>query len=99
MEVFAEGKVVDINGGVAIAEILRATSVNNIKKFSLVRFPKELKRLKELYALKTSLKRRIAPEYLSPEMTDLDQETQENKPLVASLTFIINIAAFLLLAF
>ena len=51
--------------------------------------------LKEL----DSLKNKIDPEFFTPGMTSAKQEESETKPLVASLMFVANLAAFLLLAF
>jgi hypothetical protein len=49
--------------------------------------------------LQDSLKSKIDPEFFSPGMTSAKQKVEEQKPLVASLMFIVNLAAFLLLAF
>ena len=85
--------------GRVIVQLERATSIDEVKEWSLVRFPNEIKRLRDLYNSKKSLRRRISPEYYSPEISSLDLETQETKPLVTALSFLFNIATILLLAF
>ena len=99
VEVFAVGKVMEVNNGFVWAELIRATNLEEIKESTLVRFPNELRRVKELYTIKDSIKRRISPDYFSPEMTDLHSDVNETKPLVTALAFLINIASILLIAF
>lgn len=99
VEVFAEGKVLEVHKDMVIVSVERATSLKQIRADSLVRFPKELRQLKDSIAYKSSLSRRVDPEYYSPEIKDLSKEEKETKPLVASLTFLFNLAGFLLLAF
>jgi hypothetical protein len=70
-----------------------------VEEGTMVRLPRELKRLQQFYALQDSLKTKIDPEFFSPGMTSAQQQEAEQKPLVSSLMFIANLAAFLLLAF
>jgi hypothetical protein len=65
----------------------------------MVRMPRELKRLEQLYSIQDSLRNKIDPEFFSPGMTSQKQREDETKPLISSLVFIGNLAAFLLLAF
>jgi hypothetical protein len=99
VEVFAEGEVERVDRSEVTVQLLRATSINDIRQKSLVRIPKEFKRLQQEFALKSDLNKKIDSAYFSPEMTELDQEIQENKPLITSLSFLGNIGLFLLLAF
>lgn len=99
VEVFAEGRVVEQSGDSVVIELDRLNRANVIQEGTLVRVPKELKRLQQLYAISDSLKNKIDPEFFSPGMTSAKQEETETKPLVASLMFVANLAAFLLLAF
>lgn len=99
VEVFAEGRVVEQSGESIVIELDRLNRANVIQEGTLVRVPKELKRLQALYAIQDSLKSKIDPEFFSPGMTSAKQEEAETKPLVASLMFVANMAAFLLLAF
>lgn len=99
VEVFAEGRIVEKSGETIVVELDRLNRANVIQEGTLIRVPKELKRLQQLYALQDSLKNKIDPEFFSPGMTTAKQEEAEKKPLVASLVFVANLAAFLLLAF
>lgn len=99
IEVFAEGRVVERVRESIIIELDRVNRSNAIADGTMVRLPRELKRLQQYYALQDSLKTKIDPEFFSPGMTSARQKVEEKKPLIASLMFIANIAAFLLLAF
>ena len=98
VEIYAEGVVDVVERQTITVHLKRVSSIGEIKKDSLVRIPKELNRLKDKYALNEELRKNINPEYFSPEMTELDQELRENKPLVTSLSFLGNLALFLLIA-
>jgi len=98
IEVFAEGIVEMVDREIITVSLQRVSQMDAIKENSMVRIPKELKRLKEQYALTESLKKNIQPEYFSPELTELEQEVRENKPLVTSLSFLGNLVLFLLIA-
>jgi len=98
-EVFAEGRVVTLGRSTAIVEILRAINLKDVKELSLVRFPREFKRLQENYALRSGLSASSVSNVLTSQMTLVDKEIAEKKPLVTSLAFIINLAVWLVLAF
>lgn len=98
-EVFAEGRVVSEARGILNVEILRVTKLAEIKEATLVRLPRELKRLRESYAIRPAAASGVDPQLLAPGMTSVDKEIAEKKPLVASVTFIVNLAAWLILAF
>lgn len=99
IEVYGEGVVAAVDKESMVVEVIRITKDNPPKELSLVRLPKELQRLKDMYAMKTEFKGTVGTEYLSPEITAVQQEVAERKPLVTALTFILNLATFLLLAF
>lgn len=99
LEIYAEGKIVETSQGRATVEVMRVTDLELVKEESLVRFPRELKRVKEHYALRDSIKRRIHPDYFSPDMSDVKLEEEEKRPLATALSFLINAATILLLAF
>jgi hypothetical protein len=98
-EVYAEGKVVELQDDHVIVEVTRAAKSTPIQEFALVRLPSEFKRLNDIYRLRDPLKAPIGTEYYSPEVTPVQQEMAERKPLVTALTFILNLATFLLIAF
>jgi hypothetical protein len=99
IEIYGEGRVVTRSQENILVELDRMADGAKIQEGSLVRLPRELKRLQQQFAMQDSLRTKIDPEFLSPGMTSARQVEEENKPLVTSLTFIANIAVFLLLAF
>lgn len=99
IEVFAEGRVVEHTGSMVLIELDRMNRATTVEDGTMVRLPRELKRLEQTFALQDSLKSKIDPEFFSPGMTSAKQKVEEQKPLVTSLVFIANMAAFLLLAF
>ncbi len=99
IEVFAEGRVVEHDHELITVELDRLNRAAAIQDGTMVRMPRELKRLQQLYSLQDNLRSKIDPEFFSPGMTSSKQRENETKPLVASLVFIGNLAAFLLLAF
>ena len=99
VEVFAEGDVLERERRHVKVKIIRSTDLSHIKEGTPVRLPKELKRLQDIYALKAKVSKNIDSEYFSPGISSTEEEKNEKKPLATSLTFLINMAAFLLLAF
>lgn len=99
IEVFAEGRIVEHDRDSVTIELDRLNRGAVIQEGTMVRLPRELKRLEQLYSLKDNLKSKIDPQFFSPGMTSAKQVESETKPLVASLLFICNVVAFLLLAF
>ena len=80
-------------------EVDRMNRATSVEDGTMVRLPRELKRLEQMYSMQDTLNKKIDPEFFSPGMTTAKQKVEEQKPLVASLVFIANMAAFLLLAF
>ena len=97
--VFAEGKIVKIEQGIAIVEIQRASTIKDLKEFSLVRVPREADRLAKAYAIKEGARTTLNAELVSPEAAPMEQLAKERKPLATTLSIITSVAAFLLLAF
>jgi hypothetical protein len=98
-EVIAEGVVTTADRDSAVVEIQRVSPNTPVREFTLVRLPREFQRLRDSYALNQTVKGTLGTEYYSPEVTAVQQEVAERKPLVMSLAFIANLAAYLLLAF
>ena len=96
---FAEGKVVLIDKGIATIQLVRATSLDDIKEYALVRFPKEAERIKVEYALRESLPGRLSTTAAVTELEKMKSVAKERRPLVATLSFVGSITAILLLAF
>lgn len=99
MTVFAEGKIVKIEEGRATVEILRATSLKEIKEFALVRVPRESERLLNEFAFNETPRTTLTAELVAPEASPMQQVEKERKPLLTTLSWVGSIAAFLLLAF
>ncbi|MGZ3724129.1 MAG: hypothetical protein ACXVA9_14395 [Bdellovibrionales bacterium] len=99
IEVFAEGRIVEHDRDMVTIELDRLNRAAGIQEGTMIRLPRELKRLEQLYSIQDSLRNKIDPEFFSPGMTSQKQQEDETKPLISSLVFIGNLAAFLLLAF
>ena len=96
--VFAEGVIRSIKKDSAEVEIQKTTDTKNLKENSLIRFPKELQRLKDLYSSedKSAV---LSNEYLSGEMKSSQEFKKENTSTSTTLGFIAGIAAYILIAF
>lgn len=99
MTVIAEGRILKLEEGVATAEILRATALKDIREYSLVRVPREADRLRATYILSERPKATLTAELVAPESSPMKELARERRPLVATLSFVGSLAAFLLLAF
>lgn len=98
-EVIAEGVVVAVEREGLTVKISRRAATQKINEFCLVRLPREHQRLREVFGMSRDPRPTIGVEYFSPEMTPTKEVVAERKPLVTALTFLANLAAFLLLAF
>jgi hypothetical protein len=96
--IIAEGTVVSIKNDRAEVEIIKMRDPSDLKEDALVRFPKELARLKEMYA-KEDKTASLTSEYLSSEIRNSSEFNKETNPTMTALGFIINLAGFILLAF
>jgi hypothetical protein len=97
--VFAEGRVVKIDQGIATVEVLRTAKGNDFKEFALVRFPREYERLQNDFAMKDVIKTNLSAELVAPEVDPMEQVTKERRPLVSTVSWLSSLAAILLLAF
>lgn len=98
VNVMAEGIVRSLKGDRVEVEILKAKSIEELKANSLVRFPKEVERLKEIYSL-ADRSSSLGSEYLSAEMKPIGDLKREHNSSSTAMTWILNLAAFVLLAF
>ena len=96
IEVIAEGKVVKKEKDYFVVELVRYNKINLIKEGSLVRLPKEFKKVQDQYGLTSRL---ADPELIDTGLKSAKEEEKEKRPLILSLTFIANLVAILLLAF
>jgi len=99
VETIAVGKVVRIEREVLTIDITKIADNHQIKEFTLIRLPREYQRLKQAFTTGDRLRKQVDPQFLSVEMRPTEEKVKESKPLVATLAFISNLAAFLLLAF
>ncbi len=97
--VFAEGKIAKIEQGIAVVEIQRASSLKDLKEFSLVRVPREADRLAKAYVIRDNPRTTLSADLVAPEAAPMEQISKERKPLATTLSIITSVAAFLLLAF
>ncbi|MEZ0392491.1 MAG: hypothetical protein ACAH59_09760 [Pseudobdellovibrionaceae bacterium] len=96
--VTAEGRVQSLKGDRAVVEIQKMSDPSQLKENSLVRFPKELNRLKELYSggEKDS---NLAPEYLSSELKNSAEFSKDHQSTSTFMLWVTSLAGILLLAF
>lgn len=99
ISVFAEGRVVKIEQGIATVELLRATRIDDIKEFSLVRLPREFERMQAEFMIKENVRGYLGVELAAPEISPMEQIRRERRPLAATVSWVGSLAAFLLLAF
>ncbi len=96
--VIAEGKVLEVKGERAVVEVEKMRDPTELKENSLVRFPQELNRLKELYS-DGDKSSSLSPEYLSSDVKNASEFSKDHNPTSSALMWIVNIAGFILLAF
>jgi len=96
--VIADGKVSEIKGDHATIEIEKLRDPSELKDNSLVRFPQELNRLKELYS-DGDKSSSLSPEYFSSEIKNASEFSKDHSSTTSTLMWIANIAGFILLAF
>jgi hypothetical protein len=99
VEVYGQGRIVAVDRDVITVELQRLTHASEVKEKALVRLPKELRRLEQQFSMGDPLKNKINTEFLSPEITPTKESVAEHKPLIASIIFIVNLAAFFMIAF
>jgi hypothetical protein len=96
--VIAEGIVREVKGERAIVEIERMREPSEMKDNALVRFPKEVNRLKEMYSAGDK-SASLAPEYLSSEIKSVSEFNKGHNKTSSALMWITSLAGFILLAF
>ena len=83
----------------AVVEIQRASTLKDLKEFSLVRVPREADRLAKQYAIGDKPRATLTAELVAPEASPMQQIAKEKRPLATTLSIVASIASFLLLAF
>lgn len=97
IEIIAEGKILSIQGNQAEVQILKARDLKELSTESLVRFPKELEKLKALYAKEKGAS--LEAEYLGAELKTTSELRAGHSSTSTALAFLGNIALMVLLAF
>lgn len=98
VQIIAEGQVVEIKSDRILAKISRVRSLDDLKENALVRLPKEVRLLKDVYMHKDR-SADLAPEYLASEMRPVGDVEKRHSSTTTSLAFIFNLVAMILLAF
>ena len=96
--VVAEGKVDKIQGQTAIVELEKIRDLADLKENSLVRFPMETDRLKDMFTNEDKISS-LSNEYLSSELKNANDFKEGHNATVSALAWIVNIAGFILIAF
>lgn len=96
--VVAEGKVTEIKGDKAVIEIEKIADLSDLKAEALIRFPKEINRLKDLYSDNDKVSN-LAPEYLSSELKNSEEFSKDHNTTSTFMVWLSGLAGFLLLAF
>jgi len=99
VNVFAEGRVVKVEQGIATVELLRASRIDDIKEFSLVRLSREFERLQAQGLIKEGVRGHLGAEIAAPEISPMERVSRERRPLATTMSWVGSLAAFLLLAF
>lgn len=96
--VVAQGTIVEVQNDRVLVNIDQVRDLKDIKENALVRFPKETKRLADLYT-HASKETGLSTEYLTSEMRPAEEIEKRHDSSATSLAFILNMAAMILLAF
>ncbi len=99
LKVIAEGEVRSVSKQRVSVEILRYKDLSLLFEGSLVHFPKEYKRLKEIYAMNNMGDLNLDVEFLRQSKDRITKNKVEQSILMTSLFYMGNLALFLVLAF
>ncbi|GIL16456.1 MAG: hypothetical protein BroJett040_02070 [Oligoflexia bacterium] len=98
VQVIAEGQVRSVQNNIAEVEITKMRDPQELGENSLVRFPKEVNRLKDLFS-REDRSTSLGGEYLSEELKSSSDFGRSQNSTATALGFIANLAAFILIAF
>lgn len=96
-QVIAEGQVVEVKSDRLLVRIQRARDLKDLQENALIRLPKEVGLLRDLYTHDKSAS--LASEYLMSEMKASADLERRHSTTTTSLAFIASIATMILLAF
>lgn len=96
--VVGQGSILEVQNDRVLVVIDQVRNLIDVHENALVRFPKESKRLTEMYThgVKDT---GLTSEYLTSEMRPAEQIEKRHNSSATSLAFILNLAAMILLAF
>ena len=97
--VVGEGRVLYVDNELVTVEIERFAEDEKLQVGSLVKFPKEYQRLRDLFSMDKSHLPTVSARTTSEKLSPRDKESEEKKSLVTSLAFLGSLALFLILAF
>lgn len=96
--VIAEGEVLSLKDKTAIVEVIKVRDLKDLKEESLVRLPKEVQKLRDLFN-STDKAADLGSEYLSADIKDAQQLSENHHSTSSALSWIAGLALFVLLAF
>lgn len=99
--IVAQGRIIRLEDSVAVAEILRAGQIKDVREFSLVQVPREAERLIAEHGLvsREGPRTTLTPGLISPEANPQELAARERRPLLTTLTILGCFAGFLLIGF
>ena len=100
-EVFAEGRVIKIEDGIATVEMTTVLNQKLVVENSLVSIPKQMRRLRERFSLKDGIPSQLQldRELLSPEAAQDQKEKEEERSISTVLSWVGSLVILLVLAF
>lgn len=98
LQILGEAEIVEVQEDYAIAELLKVKDLEDVKENTLVRFPKEASTLKNLYHSDVK-SASLSGEYLNNELKPISDFQKEHSTGATAVAILVNIAAFMLIAF
>jgi hypothetical protein len=103
IQIVAEGEVSEIHGEEVLVQLHEAKQLDDIQEKSLVRFPKEMASLREMYVSQggkeTASGSQWNSSYFKDQLKPIGEFQKDNTASSTGVAFIFNIAVFALLAF
>jgi hypothetical protein len=96
--VIAEGEILELKNDKVVVEVLKLRDPAELVDNSMIRFPKEMQRLADLYQAEEKSSN-LSTEYLSEEMKPVNSYNKDHSFTATALAWIFNIAGLILLAF
>lgn len=97
-QVIADGVITEINGDEALVEVQNISDKELIQENTLVRFPKEMAKLRDLFA-REAKNLGASTEYLSHDLKPVSELHKETQSSATGFAFFFSLVGFILLAF